>query len=345
MPELEFHQLDLRYQRLRIRRPPRESRLLSSLASIGQQVAIVVVPAKDRYVVIDGFQRVRALDKLGMETINAVIWDLPEEEALAQSHLMSTGVGETALEQGWLLWELHLRFSLCQEELARRFGRSVSWVSRRLALIRELPEAVQERLRRGELPAHAAAKCLVPLARAKAADCERLVSGIAGHGLRTREIECLYRAWREGNREQREALLEAPLLYLRVSDHAAWEESAESLKRDFEELLVVCRRARRTLRKGSASQWSSEVTDGLFRILGRLLREIRQLENTFDKESADARLWPTIRDSGACPTGAADPLHRTNDEDLSQGSQAGDSLGNRHGAEYCPSGESARVSG
>lgn len=341
MPELEFHQLDLRYQRLRIQRPRRQSRLLSSIASIGQQTAIVVVRAENRYVVIDGFQRVRALGKLGMDTIEAVIWDLPEPEALAQSHLMSAGVEETALEQGWLLWELHLRFSLCQEELARRFDRSVSWVSRRLALIRALPESVQERLRRGELPAHAAAKCLVPLARAKRSDCERLVSGIAGQDLRTRDIERLYRAWREGDPEQRDALLEAPLLYLRVSADAAGEKDAESLQRDFEELLVVCRRARATLDKGIASQWSPEMTDKLFRIFARLVRAIRQLENTFDKESADARLWPTSCDPGARPAGAADPRDRTNDEDLSQSGQAGDSLGNRHGPACGPSGESA----
>ena len=341
MPDLEFHQLDLRYQRLRIRRPQGESRLLSSIASIGQQVAIVVVRAKDRYVVIDGFQRVRALETLGQDTISALIWDLPEEEALAQSHLISTGVEQTALEQGWLLWELHLRFSLCQEELARRFGRSVSWISRRLALIRELPGPVQERLRRGELPAHSAAKCLVPLARAKRADCERLVLGIAGHGLGTRDIERLYRAWREGDREQREALLEAPLLYLRVSSDRSGEESAESLRRDFRELLAVCRHARTTLQKGLVQPWSPDAMDNLFRTFGRLLREISQLENALDKEMTDARLWPTIRDSGACPAGAADPGDRTHDEDLSQGGQAGDSIGKLRGAGTCPAGESA----
>ncbi len=41
--ELEFHQLELRYDRLRIARPDHERRLLSSLAEVGQQVPIVVV--------------------------------------------------------------------------------------------------------------------------------------------------------------------------------------------------------------------------------------------------------------------------------------------------------------
>lgn len=41
--QLEFHQLELRYERLRIVRPEQERRLLASLADVGRQVPIVVV--------------------------------------------------------------------------------------------------------------------------------------------------------------------------------------------------------------------------------------------------------------------------------------------------------------
>ena len=40
--ELEFHQLALRYERLKVVRPEPERRLLASLAEVGQQVPIVV---------------------------------------------------------------------------------------------------------------------------------------------------------------------------------------------------------------------------------------------------------------------------------------------------------------
>ena len=63
---------------------------------------------------------------------------------------MRTGEGATALEQGWLLHELAGRFALSLEDLGRRFARSASWVSRRLALVEELPEAIrEEHVRRG----------------------------------------------------------------------------------------------------------------------------------------------------------------------------------------------------
>ena len=56
--QLEFHQLDRRWEHLRVRHPARQRRLLASLAEAGQQTHIVVVAVEgqpDRYVVIDGY--------------------------------------------------------------------------------------------------------------------------------------------------------------------------------------------------------------------------------------------------------------------------------------------------
>ena len=158
--ELEIHQLALRYERLKVVRPEPERRLLASLAEVGQQVPIVVVPegTDGSFVVVDGYKRVRALRRLGRDTVAAGCWPGEEAEALIATRLMQTAEPETALEQSWLLAELHERFGLSLEELARRFGHSVSWVSRRLALVHEFPDSIQERVRRGKMGAHGAAK-------------------------------------------------------------------------------------------------------------------------------------------------------------------------------------------
>ncbi|WP_437328263.1 hypothetical protein [Sorangium sp. So ce381] len=65
--DLELHQVDLRYEELRSRRPARERRQFSSLVEVGQQAPIVVVSpaASERPVVIDGYKRVRLLRRLG----------------------------------------------------------------------------------------------------------------------------------------------------------------------------------------------------------------------------------------------------------------------------------------
>ena len=190
--ELELHQLDLRYEFLRVVSPRAERKLFASIGERGQIVPISVVPEKplgeehlQRYVLLDGFARVRVLRRLGQDTVRAMVWDVSELEALLLVRSLRSGERETALEQAWLLAELAQRFDLDQEELARRFDRTQSWVSRRLALIRELPESVHEQIRRGRIVPHAAAKFLVPMARASRQDCERLSRAIAGEGLST----------------------------------------------------------------------------------------------------------------------------------------------------------------
>ena len=44
--QLEFHQLDRRWEHLRVRHAARQRRLLASLAEVGQQTPIVVVAAE-----------------------------------------------------------------------------------------------------------------------------------------------------------------------------------------------------------------------------------------------------------------------------------------------------------
>ena len=134
--QLEFHQLDRRWEHLRVRQPRLQRRLLASLAESGQQTPIVVVATvqPDHYLVIDGHKRIAALQQLGRDTVQATVWAMSDAEALLLDRSLRLSAQESALEQGWLLEEMEQRFSYSLEELARRFDRSVSWVSRRLAL-------------------------------------------------------------------------------------------------------------------------------------------------------------------------------------------------------------------
>jgi ParB/RepB/Spo0J family partition protein len=168
--------------------------LLSSLMEAGQQVPVIVVEGETgtgKFILVDGYKRVRALERLQRDTVAAVAWSLSELDALLLERLMRSADGDSALEQGWVLRELHERFGLSAGELARRFDKSTSWVSRRLALVRELPESVQELVRKGELAAHAAMKHLVPLARANPDECAQLAPALAAHGLSSRQVATL----------------------------------------------------------------------------------------------------------------------------------------------------------
>ena len=186
--QLEFHQLDRRWEHLRVRHPARQRRLLASLAEAGQQTPIVVVAAEgqpDRYVVIDGYKRIAALEQLGRDTVEAVVWPMSEAAAvLLDRSLRLSPNTRRALEVGWLLAELEQRFGYGLEELARRFDRSVSWVSRRLALVEVLPEAIQQQVREGKIAAQVAMKFLVPVARQSLEDCQRMAADLRRASLR-----------------------------------------------------------------------------------------------------------------------------------------------------------------
>jgi ParB family chromosome partitioning protein len=253
--QLEFHQLDRRWEHLRVRQPRRQGRLIASLAESGQQTPIVVVAAADhggRYVVIDGHKRIAALQQLGRDTVEATVWAMSEAEALLlerslrfSQHGVPSG---PALEQGWLLSEMEQRFGYGLDELARRFDRSASWVSRRLALVELLPEAIQQQVREGALGADLAMKYLVPVARVNADDCARMAAAFVQHRCDTRQAGQLYAAWREASRVARERILAEPELFLKTQRQPpAARPAAAGLERDLELAVAILHRASRQL--------------------------------------------------------------------------------------------------
>jgi hypothetical protein len=132
--DVEFHQLDLRYEALRKRSPRREARLLASLAEGGQQVPVVVVAGDGgRQVLVDGYKRVRALVRLRRDTVRAVAWDLAEAEALLLERLMRNADGNGALEEG--------RRAVRRERQRRRCRREVRCGGRKLRAQRLDPRA------------------------------------------------------------------------------------------------------------------------------------------------------------------------------------------------------------
>ena len=248
--EIDLHALDLRYATLRRRDSKRERSLVASLAEIGQQTPVVVVrgATATSYVLVDGYKRVRALGRLHRDTVDAVVWELTEIDALLLVELMRSGESGSALEQGWLLCELHEQFGLSSGELARRFDKSTSWVSRRLALVRELPAAVQDFVRAGALAAHAAMKHLVPLARANLEHCLDLAPVLAAHGLSTRQVGTLCAAYVAGTEESRRLILASPHLVLRAEAEAQRPRDrspSERLVADLVSVAAIARRARR----------------------------------------------------------------------------------------------------
>ena len=303
--QLEFHQLDVRWEHLRVREPHRQRHLLASLAESGQQTPIVVVIAKDdgnRYLVIDCHKRIAALRQLGRDTVEATVWSMSEAEALVLSRCQRMSPQESAIEQGWLLSEMEQRFGCSFDELARRFDRSMSWVSRRLALVELLPEAVQRHVRDGSVTAQIAMKYLVPVARVSAEDCERMAAAFVKHRCDTRQAAQLYTAWREGSRVVRERILAEPELFLKTQRQQPQVEkpaAAEQVGRDLEMALAILRRAGRRLNE-ALPEMNAAQQEQSQREIESARRELNRMAERIGKEQEAKHAEPgaASRDSG-----------------------------------------------
>jgi hypothetical protein len=248
--EVDLHQLELRHRDLRIHDGEQRRRLVGSVAEVGQQVPVVVIRDADRLVLIDGYLRVEALRRLHRDTVIATTWPVTEIEALVH-HRHLAGAKRVALEDAWLLGRLR-EHGLTMEQLARQLCRSTSWVSRRLGLLEALDGAAQDRVRTGTVPAHAAMKYLVPLARANKTQCAQLIAGLGDTRVSDRELGALYTAWKRADRAGKRRIVAEPLLVLRAlaAMTEAPEDEVASLHKDLTVLASVALRAGRRARDG-----------------------------------------------------------------------------------------------
>lgn len=346
--QLEFHQLDRRWEHLRVRHPARQRRLLASLAESGQQTPIVVVAAEgqaDRYVVIDGYKRIAALQQLGRDTVEAVVWPMSEAAAVLLDRSLRLSEHETALEVGWLLQELEQRFGYSLDELARRFDRSVTWVSRRLALVELLPESIQEQVRAGEIAAQVAMKFLVPVARQSLEDCQRMAAIFAKHHCDTREAGQLYAAWRRGSAAIRQRILDDPALFFKTQrQEKATPGPVAELIRDLEMVAAIVNRAHRRLAGAAAVEVEDQQRAAARQQIERIEKQLKRIEEKLlPKEGPHVESSPTHHDSGAAHAGSSETRDRAGAGDLARSGTQSPTLELHHRAGDEPSPERRTV--
>jgi ParB/RepB/Spo0J family partition protein len=212
---LDLHALIPRFAPLRLHDPARLARLVASIERQGQLMPVVAVPAAERagqWVLIDGYRRRAALARLKQDRIWVDVWAGSVDEALLTTLSRGPERAWEAIEEAALIAELASRHSL--QAIARELGRDVSWVSRRLSLIKALPEDLLEAVRQGRISLWAATRILAPLARANSEHARTLLAKLAEQPLSTRELKRLYEQYCQATRVQRRRLVENPQLFL-----------------------------------------------------------------------------------------------------------------------------------
>lgn len=302
--QLELGQLELRYATLRIVERARISRLAGSLAEQGQHSPVLVVTGGEshRYVLIDGYARVAALKLLADDLVDALLLELPEEEALLLSYRLDARRRRSALEEGWLLRELVKTHQLTLRKLSVMLGRSTSWISRRLALVQLLPPSVQQAVQSGKIGAQVATRFLVPLARANAEHCERLVERLDGQAVSVRQMKRLYVTWRAGDQEQRQRIVEHPQLFLHATEadqDDIGDGAAALLIHDLNTIAGVSARAERRLDEQVYRDGTDRDRRRLNRAFEGATSRFDALRGRFDEERRDAGSGHPHGDSAA----------------------------------------------
>ena len=209
---LERHQVRTAFAAQRLPAAAAVRALLVSMEQYGQRTPVVAVQQADAWVLVDGYRRWEALDRLRADTVEVECWDCPLPEALARVVARHQGRVLEPIEQAWLLQEA-LTHGGSQRQLATWLGRDPSWVNRRLTLLSGLTEPVQEAVRTGVVSAWAASRVLVPLARANTAAAQTLVEGLREQPLATRDLQAWYRHYQQSAPTIRARLLAHPALF------------------------------------------------------------------------------------------------------------------------------------
>jgi len=232
--ELDLHRLELRYAATRVAEPQAVQRLAASLERCGQLVPCVAVndpqAGESRLVLIDGYRRVAALRRLGRDTVAIECWSCDLATALISLLTRRQDRAFACIEHALLLRELLIGQGLSQQQLARRFGRDVSWVSRRLQLVQELPDNVLAAVCAGQLSSWAASRVLVPLARANTEHAERLLQALVQRPLSTRELRQWFEQYQSAGRAARERMVDHPGLLLQALQERQAAQSDERLR-------------------------------------------------------------------------------------------------------------------
>jgi len=229
--ESDLHRLELRFASLRMRQPRVVERLARSIEQSGQLVPVVAVAEPHNpWVLVDGYLRIEALRRLSRDTARVELWDCPLAQALLIVLVRVQGRTWEAIEEGALIRELISGFELSQREVARQIGRDVSWVSRRLRLVEDVPETLFAAICRGELSTWAAVRILAPLARANAEHAQLLLTALQREPLSTRELRTWYQHYQKANGSTRRRLAAQPRLFCQALQAQAQQQADQALR-------------------------------------------------------------------------------------------------------------------
>ena len=207
----ECSQIDLRYESYRMRNSSAEKRLFFSIEQQGIHTPLLGIESSSdqRFILLDGFKRYPAAQKLLIEQVSVRI--VGTDVALGLITLLRNDSSSTlsVLEQASFLSDLHTKYRLSFSEIAQRVNHSVSWVSMRINLLTTMTDDIKEKILQGRFPLRSYMYQLAPFTRVKNSgeDIRGFIDATSGKGYSTRDIETLSRAYFSDDPKVKEQIL------------------------------------------------------------------------------------------------------------------------------------------
>lgn len=181
---VELDHFDLDLERLRCAKESTVSVMERSLSHKGQLTPVIVTQQQDRYLLVDGFKRYRAAQRLNLRALNAVVVAVDKKKAKAMLYLLNRPGSFSMIQEALLVSELIEIDGLTRKEAGLLLDHHKSWISRRLAMVRRLSAEVIDALLLEQIPPGVGSS----LARIPACNQVDFAAAIQAHQLTPNEI-------------------------------------------------------------------------------------------------------------------------------------------------------------
>jgi hypothetical protein len=214
--DVEIAELDLRYEKSRMRAPFRERQLLVSIVEGGITDPLSGVELDSGVkILLDGFKRLRCARKAGLQIVPFESLGGDEPSAIIGLLKAANRSAISLMEQAMFVEELHKTHGLSVAEIAGRLQKSKAWVNVRLSTFSEMSEKTKASILSGDFPLYSYLYTLHPFRRlngcASKDEIDEFVGIASGKALSAREIERLAAAYFRGGDEMREQLKKGDL--------------------------------------------------------------------------------------------------------------------------------------
>ena len=242
--KIEINNLDLRYEKFRLKSKEIERALLASIIANDIQEPLKGVDLGDgTKILLDGFKRYRCAKKLKISIVPYSSFG--SDEPLGIIKLIRTSIARplTILEQAKMIEELQKVHGMTHDDIADLLQKSKSWVSMRAGILGEMSEYVAKRVFNGDFPVYSFMYTLRKFIRMNSIsknEIDTFVKLVASKGLSIRDIELLANGFFKGSDNLRQQIKEGNITWgldqLKKSSNRANEctTAEQSMLKDLE---------------------------------------------------------------------------------------------------------------